>query len=134
MTTKEFVARGSGVRHWLVRVIVSFSIYSIPPTIAASRAGLLRTAPIQERFVSPVTACARRCMGRCQVPVADDRRTPGRQHMLQIGQSKMSTETMLGVLKEWPTLNQHTDYTGVFSAATGTYESYIWEEATHVLV
>lgn len=63
------------------------------------------------------------------VPKADDRRTPGVANMDKMGSKGIGTngEGMLkDVLEKWPTHNHHTDYTGIFSAATGLYRSMIW--------
>jgi hypothetical protein len=61
------------------------------------------------------------------VPDADDRRTPGNANMAAIGQQNLTTTLLKeNVMKVWPTYNHHTDYTGIFSAADGTYESYVW--------
>ena len=62
------------------------------------------------------------------VPVADDRRTPGNAHMDTLGQAGVGAAGMLSVMKQWPTFNHHTDYTGVFSAANDMYTSMTWSD------
>ena len=62
------------------------------------------------------------------VPTADDRRTPGNAHMDALGQAGVDAAGMLGVMKQWPTFNHHTDYTGVFSAANNIYNSMTWSD------
>ena len=63
------------------------------------------------------------------VPKADDRRTPGRSNMDMMGPSGIGANgdgMLKDVLEKWPTFNHHTDYTGVFSAATNLYRSMVW--------
>jgi hypothetical protein len=63
------------------------------------------------------------------VPTADDRRTPGVANMNKMGPRGIGVNgdgMLKHVLEKWPTYNHHTDYTGVFSAATGLYRSMIW--------
>lgn len=60
------------------------------------------------------------------VPKADDRRTPAHQHMDTLSETKVGMPGMLSVMTAWPTFNHHTDYTGIFAAFNGTYESNIW--------
>lgn len=59
-------------------------------------------------------------------PAADDRRTEGNEHMAALGQSGVSVDGLFGVITEWPTFNTHTDFSGIFSPADGTYNSYVW--------
>eukprot|EP00656_Telonema_subtile_P014881 TRINITY_DN17708_c0_g1_i1.p1 TRINITY_DN17708_c0_g1~~TRINITY_DN17708_c0_g1_i1.p1 ORF type:complete len:378 (+),score=93.02 TRINITY_DN17708_c0_g1_i1:187-1320(+) len=60
------------------------------------------------------------------VPVADDRRTPGLAHMKALGQTNVSTDAVMTVMKTYPTYNWHTDYTCVLNPAEGLYESGVW--------
>lgn len=60
------------------------------------------------------------------VPAADDRRTPGIEHMKAVGQAGVGIEQMLTVMETWPTFNHHTDYTGVYSPFNSTYISMVW--------
>jgi hypothetical protein len=63
------------------------------------------------------------------VPEADNRRTPGLANMNNMGPKGIGENgdgMLKRVLEKWPTHNHHTDYTGVFSAATGLYRSMIW--------
>ena len=62
------------------------------------------------------------------VPTADDRRTPGNANMAALGQANVGIPGVTGVMSTWPTFNHHTDYTGVFAAFNGTYESHIWTD------
>jgi len=60
------------------------------------------------------------------VPVADDRRTPGYNSMDALGQNGISISAIKKVMTTWPVYNHHTDYTGIFIPANGTYMSQIW--------
>ena len=47
--------------------------------------------------------------------------------MEAVGQANIRRETVLGVLKEWPNFNHHTDFTAMISAsAPEDYQTYIW--------
>ena len=63
------------------------------------------------------------------MPVADDRRTPGRANMDNMTSAGLGSDGMglFGILSKWPTFNHHTDYTGVMSAGEGVYNSFVWE-------
>eukprot|EP00466_Bigelowiella_natans_P005901 jgi/Bigna1/78958/fgenesh1_pg.58_\ len=63
------------------------------------------------------------------VPVSDDRRTPAVKGMEAIGREGVGVEGLLEVLQQWPVYNHHTDYTGVFAAWNGTYQSWTWRLA-----
>ena len=60
------------------------------------------------------------------VPTADDRRTPGNAHMDTLGQAGVDAAGMLGVMKQWPTFNHHTDYTLIANPANGIYNGTAW--------
>jgi len=60
-----------------------------------------------------------------QPPWFDDRRTPGMQHMKDLGRSNLNTTNLFKVMGMKPTLNLQTTYTIVACPATGFYESYI---------
>ena len=64
------------------------------------------------------------------VPVADDRRTPGRAHMHSLGQSGIGARGggLYEVMKTWPTFNHHTDYSAVMSPSERSYmyNSTVW--------
>lgn len=67
------------------------------------------------------------------VPKADDRRTPGVAHMRTLGQGGVAAQKPAGlwsVITQWPTFNHHTDYSAVMCAATGTYQSFWWDDGT----
>lgn len=64
------------------------------------------------------------------VPVADDRRTPGRAHMRALGQSGIGERGngLYSVMKMWPTFNHHTDYSAIMSCSERSYmyNSTVW--------
>lgn len=60
------------------------------------------------------------------VPSADDRRTPVLANMHSLTSQNVNATSLFDVMTRWPTFNHHTDYTGIFSASTGVYESTIW--------
>ena len=60
------------------------------------------------------------------VPVADDRRTPGRAHMDALGPSKITSDSIYQVMTTEPTYNFHTDYTAVMEPQSGLYMSGVW--------
>ena len=60
------------------------------------------------------------------VPVADDRRTPGVKSMEAMGQGAVSLPRIYSALLEPPVFNDHTDYTGLYEPAAGTFNSTIW--------
>jgi len=63
------------------------------------------------------------------VPPMDDRRTPGRAHMRDLGRAGANATSILdSVLKVWPTYNHHTDLTCVMSAATAVYNCMWWSD------
>jgi len=65
-------------------------------------------------------------------PVWDDRRTPGKQHLEQLGQKGLvNTKSVLEILKMWPTFNHHTDVTAIMSPCAmqnGVWSDGVWEE------
>jgi len=61
------------------------------------------------------------------VPSADDRRTPGYQHMEAVGKDNINTANLFNdVMTVWPTYNPHTDLTCIMSAKYGDYNCSIW--------
>jgi len=60
-------------------------------------------------------------------PAADDRRTPGIEHMNALGPEKVAPDTLFeDVMTVWPTFNPHTDVTCIMSASEGIYTCSIW--------
>jgi len=65
-------------------------------------------------------------------PSWDDRRTPGIQHMLSLGQSSVDESGLLSVLRQWPTFNDHSDITAVMRVSSSPahsrtdYLSLVW--------
>lgn len=73
------------------------------------------------------------------VPVADDRRTPGRANMKKLGRSGIGARgdgLYEQVMKVWPTFNHHTDYTAIMSAneKSYTYQSTVWYSPSEHIV
>lgn len=60
------------------------------------------------------------------VPTADDRRTPLLANLKTLGVDGINATSVHDIMTKWPTFNHHTDYTGVFQAATGLYSSETW--------
>eukprot|EP00658_Telonema_sp_P-2_P003712 TRINITY_DN1138_c0_g1_i9.p1 TRINITY_DN1138_c0_g1~~TRINITY_DN1138_c0_g1_i9.p1 ORF type:complete len:268 (+),score=25.01 TRINITY_DN1138_c0_g1_i9:175-978(+) len=60
------------------------------------------------------------------VPKADDRRTPGVVHMKALGQANVSSESIMRIMRTYPTYNFHTDYTAVMIPHVGLYDSGVW--------
>jgi len=60
------------------------------------------------------------------VPLADNRRGPGVAAMKALGPAAVSLAAMWGVITSPPVFNGHTDYSGLFEPAVGTYNSTVW--------
>jgi N-acylethanolamine-hydrolysing acid amidase len=54
-------------------------------------------------------------------PPRDDRRTPGNEHMQDVGPDAFDEETLWGVLATVPTLNNATKYTSIMSASESAF-------------
>ena len=60
-------------------------------------------------------------------PSADDRRTPGNQHMTQLGIQGITPQHLYDdVMTVWPTFNPHTDVTCIMSAAQELFNCTAW--------
>ena len=62
------------------------------------------------------------------VPSADDRRTPGYKNMESVGAENMDEDSMLAIMKSWPTYNEHTDLTCVMNAIENYYDCMWWSD------
>lgn len=60
-------------------------------------------------------------------PSSDDRRNPGVAAMRKLGRAGLDENSLFtSVMRQWPVFNPHTDFTGIFSAATGLYKTMYW--------
>lgn len=57
-------------------------------------------------------------------PSYDARREPAVEHLLNLGPEKLNSDFLLDIMKQWPTLNPHTDTVAIMTPATGKYEDF----------
>jgi len=57
-------------------------------------------------------------------PSYDARREPAVNHLLKLGQKNLTSDSLLGVMKQWPTFNAHTDIVAVMSPAENKFVDY----------
>lgn len=57
-------------------------------------------------------------------PASDDRRDPTNERMNALSPSNITDHNLYNVMSQFPTLNQHTTYTAVMSAANNVFYSF----------
>lgn len=57
-------------------------------------------------------------------PSFDARREPAVQHLLKLGRENLNSDSLLGVMKQWPTFNSHTDIVAIMTPAENKFVDY----------